>query len=86
MTVKQKVCVQMLNQSNIQVDTLQSQIDLVSGAECWIYILKKYKEEMLSLPMLSVYRSEDDHGRAYVPRSEREHLYNYYGDVMSQDL
>lgn len=51
--------------------------------ECWIYILKKYKEEMLSLPMLSLYRSEDDHGRAYVPRSEREHLSNYYGDVMS---
>lgn len=59
---------------------------LFAGVECWIYILKKYKEEMLSLPMLSVYRSEDDHGRAYVPRSEREHLSNYYGDVMSQDL
>ena len=63
-----------------------SKIDLVSDAECWIYILNKYKEEMLRLPMLSVYRSEDDHGRAYVPRSEREHLSNYYGDVMSQDL
>jgi len=50
---------------------------------CWIYILKKHKEEMLELPMLSVYRSEDDHGRPYVPRSAREDLSNYYSDVKS---
>ena len=48
---------------------------------CWIYLLKKYKEEMMSLPMLSNYKSEDDHGRPYVPRSEREDLTNYYADV-----
>ena len=48
---------------------------------CWIYLLKKYKEEMMSLPMLSNYKSEDDHGRPYVPRSEREDLTNYYTDV-----
>jgi len=51
--------------------------------DCWIYILKQYKEEMLKLPMLSNYRSEDDHGRPYIARSEREHLSNYYSDVMS---
>ena len=50
---------------------------------CWIYILKKHKEEMLQLPMLSNYRSEDDHGRPYVPRSAREDLTNYYSDVKS---
>ena len=50
---------------------------------CWIYLLKKYKEEMLSLPMLSNYKSEDDHGRPYVPRSEREDLSNYYSDVQT---
>ena len=48
---------------------------------CWIYLLKKYKEEMLSLPMLSNYKSEDDHGRPYVPRCDREDLSNYYSDV-----
>ena len=54
--------------------------------ECWIYILKKYKAEMLSLPLLAEYRSEADHGRPYVPRCDRENLSNYYGDVMaSQD-
>jgi len=37
---------------------------------CWIYILKKHKEEMLQLPMLSSYRSEDDHGRPYVPSDD----------------
>jgi len=50
---------------------------------CWIYILKKHKEEMLQLPMLSSYRSEGDHGRPYVPRSAREDLTNYYSDVKS---
>ena len=48
---------------------------------CWIYLLKKYKEEMMSLPMLSNYKSEDDHGKPYVPRSAREDLSNYYTDV-----
>ena len=52
---------------------------------CWIYILKKHKEEMLQLPMLSSYRSEDKHGLPYVPRSAREDLTktNYYSDVKS---
>ena len=54
--------------------------------ECWIYTLKKYKEEMLKLPMLSNYNSEDDHGRPYVPRCDREHLSNYYEDVMTNKV
>ena len=50
---------------------------------CWIYILKKHKEEMLELPLLSEYTSEGDHCRPYVPRSAREDLTNYYSDVKS---
>ena len=54
--------------------------------KCWIYLLKKYKVEMLKLPMLSNYNSEDDHGRPYVTRCEREHLSNYYDDVMKSKV
>jgi len=58
-----------------------------SGSEetlsCWVYILVQAKEEMMSLPLLSEYRSKGDHGRPYVPREERENLTNYYSDVKS---
>ena len=35
---------------------------------CWVYLLVKAKEEMLSLPTLADYRSQGDHGKPYVPR------------------
>lgn len=38
----------------------------------WIYILSKYKPEMLNLPMLSTYDSAGDHGLRYVERLERQ--------------
>ena len=50
---------------------------------CWIYILKKHKQEMLELPLLAEYDSEGDHGRPYIPRHEREDLNSYYSDVKS---
>eukprot|EP00092_Neocalanus_flemingeri_P057389 GFUD01068200.1.p1 GENE.GFUD01068200.1~~GFUD01068200.1.p1 ORF type:complete len:156 (+),score=57.77 GFUD01068200.1:70-537(+) len=47
-----------------------TKVDTKEEMSCWIYLLKKYKEEMLSLPMLSNYKSEDDHGRPYVPSDD----------------
>ena len=51
--------------------------------ECWVYLLPHFKPDMLSRPLLSDYRSQGEHGLAYVPREAREDLTDYYGDVQS---
>ena len=38
----------------------------------WVYILEKYKPEMLQLPMMAIYDSYGDHGLRYVERFERQ--------------
>lgn len=38
----------------------------------WLYILNKYKSEMLELPMYATYDSYGDHGLPYVERLERQ--------------
>jgi len=38
----------------------------------WIYILEKYKPDMLQLPLLATYDSFGDHGLRYVERCDRQ--------------
>jgi len=43
-----------------------------TNQKAWIYLLKKFKSEMLELPFYDSYTSEGNHGKRYVPRYERE--------------
>ena len=38
----------------------------------WLYILERYKPEMLQLPMYTTYDTNGDHGRRYVERFARQ--------------
>ncbi|XP_047484468.1 putative gamma-glutamylcyclotransferase CG2811 isoform X1 [Penaeus chinensis] len=40
--------------------------------ECWIYLLHKYRPDLLDLPMLKSYSSKGSHGKEYVARYLRE--------------
>jgi len=38
----------------------------------WLYVLEKYRPDMLQLPMLSTYDSYGEHGLRYVERCDRQ--------------
>lgn len=48
-------------------------VKFTCGAEenAWIYLLNKYKPEMLQLELLESYSSTGAHGKKYVPRYTR---------------
>ena len=44
--------------------------------EAWVYLLKKFKPEMLELEFYESYDSEGAHGKKYSPRYARETTVN----------
>jgi len=51
---------------------LDFEVDDGTCQKAWIYLLKKFKAEMLELPFYDCYSSEGSHGLRYVARYERE--------------
>ena len=51
---------------------LEFEVENGTNQTAWIYLLKKFKAEMLELPFYDSYLSEGSHGKRYVPRYERE--------------
>lgn len=39
--------------------------------EAWVYLLQRYKPEMLELEFYESYESNGSHGKVYVPRYKR---------------
>jgi gamma-glutamylcyclotransferase (GGCT)/AIG2-like uncharacterized protein YtfP len=61
------------------------QIDLCADnvvAGCWIYLLKKFKPEMLEQELLADYSSSGAHGLVYAERYQRDPSYNFKQDVL----
>lgn len=50
--------------------------------ESWIYLLKKFKPEMLEREHFAEYSSSGVHGLVYVERYQRDPSYNYKQDVI----
>jgi len=51
--------------------------------ECWIYLLKKFKPEMLEQQQFADYSSSGAHGLVYAERYQRDPYHNYKEDVIS---
>lgn len=51
-------------------------------SECWIYLLKKFRLEMLQQQHFADYSSHGDHGLVYSERYQRDPSYNCKQDVM----
>lgn len=56
---------------------LEFEVENAPNQKAWIYLLKKFKPEMLHLPCYDSYSSEGSHGKRYVPRYEREKPLSY---------
>lgn len=52
------------------------------GLESWIYLLKKFKPEMLEMEYFAHYSSSGAHGLVYAERYQRDSSYTYKQDVM----
>lgn len=52
------------------------------GLESWIYLLKKFKPEMLEREHFADYSSSGAHGLLYAERYQRDPSYNYKQDVI----
>ncbi|GFG36248.1 hypothetical protein Cfor_00286 [Coptotermes formosanus] len=62
------------------------QIDLCTddaGLESWIYLLKKFKPEMLELEHFADYSSSGAHGLVYAERYQHDPSYNCKQAIMS---
>jgi len=46
---------------------------------CWVYLLKRFPEEMLTLPTLSDYKNTPEH--PYTERSQREEKFSAKDDL-----
>ena len=51
---------------------LDFEVDDSTTMKAWIYLLKKFKSDMLELPFYESYSSEGSHGKRYVPRYKRD--------------
>jgi gamma-glutamylaminecyclotransferase len=51
-------------------------------AECWIYLLKKFKPAMLEQKQFADYSSSGAHGLVYAERYQRGPFYNFKQDVL----
>lgn len=61
------------NHPNLYVRSIQKFIASDGNVvEAWIYLLRKYKPEMLQLEFLESYDSEGTHGNKYVARYLRD--------------
>ncbi|KAL0809549.1 hypothetical protein ABMA28_011083 [Loxostege sticticalis] len=61
----------------------KGEVPEVKEIKCWVYFLKKFKQELLQRPLLEVYSSKGGHGLPYMERSKRDPNYNYKPEVMA---
>lgn len=50
----------------------------------WIYVIKKYKQQLLNVPFYEKYSSSGNHGRKYVERYLREDITDYKLETLDE--
>lgn len=56
--------------------------DASDRVDAWIYVIKKFKNELLSKPLLENYSSTGNHGLRYVERYLRSGNYDHRKDIL----